>query len=58
MIATPNGEIITNNLLSRRASINVVIEKPWHLQRQPLSGTDATADVAVPQVSGVRGLPR
>jgi len=57
MIATPNGEIITNNhVVEGATSINVVIENRG-TYKATVVGTDATADVAVLQVSGVRGLP-
>jgi len=57
MIATSNGEIITNNhVVEGATSINVVIENRG-TYKATVVGTDATADVAVLQVSGVRGLP-
>src|ERR1035438_2535871 len=57
MIATPNGEIITNNhVVEGATSINVVIENRG-TYKATVVGTDAIADVAVLQVSGVRGLP-
>jgi S1-C subfamily serine protease len=57
MIATSSGEIITNNHVVEGAStINVVIENHG-THKATVVGTDATADVAVLQVSGVRGLP-
>ena len=57
MIATSNGEIITNNhVVEGATSINVVIENRG-TYKATVVGTDAIADVAVLQVSGVRGLP-
>ena len=57
MIATSNGEIITNNHVVEGAStINVVIENRG-TYKATVVGTDAAADVAVLQLSGVKGLP-
>jgi S1-C subfamily serine protease len=57
MIATSNGEIITNNhVVEGATTINVVIENRG-TYRATVVGTDASADVAVLQLSGVRGLP-
>ncbi len=57
MIATSNGEIITNNhVIAGATTINVVIENHG-TYRATVVGTDASADVAVLHVTGVRGLP-
>ena len=57
MIATSDGEIITNNHVVEGAStINVVIEHRG-TYKATVVGTDAAADVAVLQLSGVKGLP-
>ena len=57
MIATSNGEIITNNhVIEGATTINVVIENRG-TYKATVVGTDASADVAVLQLSGVRGLP-
>jgi len=57
MIATPNGEIITNNHVVEGAStIKVVIDNRG-TYTATVVGTDATADVAVLQLKGVSGLP-
>jgi S1-C subfamily serine protease len=57
MIATSNGEIITNNhVIEGVTTINVVIEKRG-TYRATVVGTDAPADVAVLQIKGVSGLP-
>jgi S1-C subfamily serine protease len=57
MIATSNGEIITNNHVVEDAStIKVLIDKGG-TYNATVVGTDATADVAVLQIKGVSGLP-
>ncbi len=57
MIASSNGEIITNNhVIDGATSINVVIEDRG-TYTATVVGTDATADVAVLKLSGVSGLP-
>ena len=57
MIATSNGEIITNNHVVQGAStIKVVIDNRG-TYTATVVGTDATADVAVLQLKGVSGLP-
>ena len=57
MIATSNGEIITNNHVVEGAStINVVIDNRG-TYKATVVGTDAAADVAVLKLSGVKGLP-
>ena len=56
MIASSNGEIITNNhVIEGATSINVVIENRG-TYTATVVGTDATADVAVLKLSGVSGL--
>ena len=57
MIASANGEIITNNhVIDGATSIKVVIESRG-TYTATVVGTDATADVAVLKLSGVSGLP-
>jgi S1-C subfamily serine protease len=57
MVASSNGEIITNNhVIEGATSINVAIENRG-THKATVVGTDATADVAVLKVSGVSGLP-
>ena len=57
MIASSNGEIITNNhVIEGVTTINVVIEKRG-TYRATIVGTDAPADVAVLQIKGVSDLP-
>ncbi|MGD0985625.1 MAG: trypsin-like peptidase domain-containing protein [Acidimicrobiales bacterium] len=57
MIATSNGEIITNNhVVEGATTISVVIENRG-TYKATVVGTDASADVAVLQVTGVTGLP-
>jgi S1-C subfamily serine protease len=57
IIATPEGEIITNNhVIDGASTIKVSIYKE-HTYQATVVGTDATADVAVLQLRGVSGLP-
>jgi S1-C subfamily serine protease len=57
MIATSNGEIITNNhVVEGATSIKVVVDNRG-TYNATVVGTDATADVAVLQLNGVSGLP-
>lgn len=57
MIATSNGEIITNNhVVASATSIKVTIAKRGTYVARVV-GTDPTADVAVLQLTGVGGLP-
>ena len=57
MIATSNGEIITNNhVVAGATSIKVMVDNRG-TYNATVVGTDATADVAVLQLSGVSGLP-
>jgi S1-C subfamily serine protease len=57
MIATANGEIITNNhVVEGASSIKVSIDNGGTYTARVV-GTDATADVAVLQLMGVSGLP-
>ncbi|MGO9584431.1 MAG: S1C family serine protease [Acidimicrobiales bacterium] len=57
MIATSNGEIITNNhVIEDASSIKVSIDNGG-TYTATVVGTDAAADVAVLQLEGVSGLP-
>ena len=57
MIATSNGEIITNNhVIEDATTISVVIDHRG-TYKATVVGTDASGDVAVLQLSGVSGLP-
>jgi len=57
MIATSNGEIITNNhVVEGTSTIRVSIDHGG-TYTATVVGTDATADVAVLQLTGVSGLP-
>jgi S1-C subfamily serine protease len=57
MIATSNGEIITNNhVIDGASTIKVSIDNGG-TYTATVVGTDATADVAVLQIKGVSGLP-
>ena len=57
MIATSNGEIITNNHVIEGASTITVAIDNRGTYRATVVGTDATDDVAVLRVHGVSGLP-
>ena len=57
MIATSKGEIITNNHVVEGASSIKVLILNGGSYKATVVGTDATADVAVLQLSGVSGLP-
>jgi S1-C subfamily serine protease len=57
MIATSNGEIITNNHVVEGASYIKVSIDNGGTYNATVVGTDATADVAVLQLKGVSGLP-
>ncbi|MGD1011852.1 MAG: trypsin-like peptidase domain-containing protein [Acidimicrobiales bacterium] len=57
MIATSNGEIITNNHVVDGASYIKVVVDNVGTYNATVVGTDATADVAVLQVKGVTDLP-
>ncbi len=57
MIATSNGEIVTNNhVVEGASSIQVVIADRGTFTGRVV-GTDASGDVAVLSVGGVKGLP-
>jgi S1-C subfamily serine protease len=57
MIVTSSGEIITNNhVVEGATNIRVVIDNRGTYNAKVV-GTDATADVAVLQLSGASGLP-
>jgi len=57
MIATSNGEIITNNHVVEGATTISVVIANRGTYTATVVGTDAPADVAVLQVNGVSGLP-
>jgi len=57
MIVSPDGEIVTNNHVVQGAD-TVTVDIPGHGSHQAsVVGTDPTADVAVLDVVGLKGLP-
>ncbi|MGC8628443.1 MAG: S1C family serine protease [Acidimicrobiales bacterium] len=57
MIVSPTGEIVTNNHVVQGAD-TVTVDIPGHGSHQAVViGTDPTADVAVLDVVGLKGLP-